>query len=76
MDNLKKQRTGEKLAYITNEYLPIMPFLEKVLPIYYIDGENVTGWPAKDDPIWSLAPGAIERLYILLLSEGQLRPVE
>ncbi len=77
MDNPEETKEQvKKLAYITNEYLPIMPYLEKVLPIYYIDGENVTGWPEKDDPIWSLAPGAIERLYILLLSEGRLRPVE
>jgi len=63
-----------KLAYITNEYLPIIPFLEKVLPIFYLDGKRVTGWPEPDDPLWSLAPGGIERVYVLLLSEGRLKP--
>lgn len=63
-----------KLAYITNEYLPMIPFLEKVLPLFYLDGKRVTGWPEPDDSTWSLAPGGIERVYVLLLSEGKLRP--
>lgn len=64
----------ERLAYITNEYLPFISFLEKVLPIFYLDGKRVTGWPNPEDPRWSLAPGGIERLYVLLLSNGELRP--
>ncbi|ADQ07973.1 extracellular solute-binding protein family 5 [Caldicellulosiruptor hydrothermalis 108] len=70
-DKKKSMDVVQKLAYITNEYLPIIPLFEKVLPIYYSD-KKVTGWPAKDDPIWSLAPGGIERVYNLLITTGKL----
>ncbi|ABP65908.1 extracellular solute-binding protein, family 5 [Caldicellulosiruptor saccharolyticus DSM 8903] len=73
-DKKKSVDVIQKLAYITNEYLPVIPLFEKVLPIYYSDGRKVTGWPAKDDPLWSLAPGGIERVYNLLITTGKLVP--
>jgi len=75
--DLKKQKElVEKLAYITNEYVPVIHFLEKRLMIYILSGVRVTGWPAPDDPVWTIAPGGIERCYVLLLTKGVLKPVE
>jgi len=74
-DKDKARELIQQLAYITNEYLPVISLYEKVLPIYYSDGYKVEGWPAKDDPIWTLAPGGIERVYNLLIGTGQLSPV-
>ncbi|MEZ0537605.1 ABC transporter substrate-binding protein [Caldicellulosiruptoraceae bacterium PP1] len=62
----------QKLAYITNEYLPVVPLFEKILPIYYSES-RITGWPSKTDAIWSLAPGGIERVYNYLITEGKLK---
>ncbi|SES68471.1 ABC transporter substrate-binding protein [Anaerobranca gottschalkii] len=75
-DEIKAKEIIEKLAYITNEYLPIIPIKEKVLPIYFNNGFRVQGWPDEKDPIWSLAPGGIERVYNLLIGEGILYPIE
>ncbi|AAM23362.1 peptide/nickel transport system substrate-binding protein [Caldanaerobacter subterraneus subsp. tengcongensis MB4] len=75
-DENKAMEIIQQLAYITNEYLPVIPLYEKVLPIYYNDGYRVTGWPSKEDPIWSLAPGGIERVYDLLITTGKLVPVK
>ena len=42
--------------------------------IFHVDGVRVTGWPAENDPLWTVAPGAIERFYAHLLIEGILKP--
>ena len=75
-DENKAMEIIQQLAYITNEYLPVIPLYEKVLPIYYNDGYRVKGWPAEDDAIWSLAPGGIERVYDLLITTGKLVPAK
>jgi len=74
-DKDKAREIIQQLAYITNEYLPVVSLYEKILPIYYGEGYRVQGWPAKDDSVWTLAPGGIERLYNLLIGTGQLSPV-
>ena len=73
-DPQKRKELVEKLAYISNEYLPLVPFLEKRIMIFYNDGGTVTGWPSQDDPLWSLCPGGIERFYVYLITTGQLKP--
>jgi peptide/nickel transport system substrate-binding protein len=61
------------LAWIHNENLPVLPFVEKRLMIFHLDKVRVTNWPDNDDPIWSVAPGGIERVYSTLMTEGRIR---
>lgn len=75
-DREKAKKIVEKLAYITNENLVFIPFLEKRIMIYHDDGDRVTGWPDLKSPLWTLCPGGIERFYVYLLSTGQLKPVK
>jgi peptide/nickel transport system substrate-binding protein len=73
-DEARAKEIIQQLIYITNEYLPVIPLYEKVLPIYYNDGHRIEGWPAVEDAVWSLAPGGIERIYNLLIGTGKLAP--
>ncbi|MBT9282731.1 MAG: ABC transporter substrate-binding protein [Hydrogenibacillus schlegelii] len=61
------------LARLTHEALPVVPLYEKVLPIYY-NTSRFAGWPEDHDPLWTLAPGGIERVYVVLAMSGQLQP--
>ncbi len=74
-DPERQKEIVQILSYIANEELPLVPIVEKRIGIYYLDGVRVTGWPSEDDPAWTLTPGGIERFYVLLLSEGILKPV-
>ncbi|MGY4706298.1 ABC transporter substrate-binding protein [Candidatus Bipolaricaulota sp. J31] len=75
--DLEKQKELIKtLAWIHNENLPVIPFVEKRLMIFYLDGVRATGWPAPDDPLWLLSPGGAERGYCTLLVEGIVKPVK
>ncbi|RLF21890.1 MAG: ABC transporter substrate-binding protein [Thermoprotei archaeon] len=65
-----------KLAWISSEYVPVIPFLEKRLVIFHLDGVRITGWPPSDDPVWTIAPGGIERCYVILMTSGILKPAE
>lgn len=65
----------EKLAYVTNEWLPGISFLQKRPQLFIVDGIRVTGWPPLDDPIYTFAFDGIERIYVLLLRDGILKPV-
>ena len=75
-DPEKQKDLVMKLAYITNEYLPVMMYLEKRIMIFHVDGVRVTGWPLSTDPVWTIAPGGIERFYVILITKGILKPVE
>ena len=75
-DRAKAKEVVKKLAYITNENLVFIPFLEKRIMVYHDDGDRVTGWPDLKSPLWTLCPGGIERFYVYLLSTGQLKPVK
>jgi peptide/nickel transport system substrate-binding protein len=66
----------EKLAYVTNEYLPYYSLYEKRMMLFLNDGTRVTGWPAEDDPIYSTCSGGIERMYKVLMQEGILQGVK
>jgi peptide/nickel transport system substrate-binding protein len=69
----RQRELVETLAWVANEYLPQLPYLEKRLMIFHLDRVRVTNWPDNDDPIWSVAPGGIERLYATLMTEGRIR---
>ncbi|HIC94760.1 MAG TPA: ABC transporter substrate-binding protein [Anaerolineae bacterium] len=71
----KQKELIKKLAWIHNENLPVLPFVEKRLMIYHLDGVRATGWPDPEDPLWLLGPGGIERLYVMLMGEGILKAV-
>jgi len=71
-DLAKQREIVQKLAWITNEYVLYIPTFEKALMIFY--NTRLEGWPAPNDPLWSVAPGGIERLYVLLIGTGTLKP--
>lgn len=71
----RQKEIVEMLAWVANEYLPQLPYLEKRLQIFHLDGVRVTGWPDNNDPIWSVAPGGVERLYCTLMTEGTIKAV-
>jgi len=74
-DLAKQKAIVEKLAWASNEYLPVLTLTEKRITIYYQDGLRVTGWPAKDDPMWQIAGGGTDKLYSTLIIGGTLKPV-
>lgn len=76
VDPERTRELVEKLAFVMNEWAPVLSFAEKTLMIFHVDGVRVTGWPDADDPVWTLAPGGIERVYMLLITTGVLRPVQ
>jgi peptide/nickel transport system substrate-binding protein len=63
------------LAYVTNENLFALPYVEKQLGIFRA-GDTITGWPEADDPLWTMCAGGIERFYMSLMVTGQLQPVQ
>ena len=75
VDFEKQREIVEKLAFVTNEWVPVIDFLEKALMIFHVDGARVTGWPPPEDPVWTIAPGGIERCYVILMTYGILKPV-
>jgi peptide/nickel transport system substrate-binding protein len=72
----KQKEIIKTLAWVHNENLPVLPFVEKTLFIYHLDGVRVTGWPAADHPYWLLGPGGIERLYVMFMGEGIIKAVK
>ena len=48
-DTAEQKKIIEELAWATNEYLPIIEFLEKNAQFFVCDGVRVTGWPFGDD---------------------------
>ncbi|KUK27718.1 MAG: ABC-type dipeptide/oligopeptide/nickel transport system, periplasmic component [Acetothermia bacterium 64_32] len=66
----------KSLAWIHNENLLVLPFVEKRIMIFHREGVRVTGWPALDDPAWLLAPGGIERCYTTFMVEDVIEPVK
>jgi len=74
-DPEKRKEIVWKLAYIVNENLWEIPWAEKRLQIFYLDGVRATGWPAPTDPVWTLYPGGAERLMYVLITHGVIKPV-
>lgn len=71
----RQEKIVEILAFIHNEYVASLPFVEKRLTIFNLEGVRVKGWPAAEDPIWSTAAGGIERCYTELMIEGIIKAV-
>lgn len=69
----EQQAIVRDLAYITNENLFALPYLEKSLGIYR-NGAKIQGWPAADDPMWTMCGGGIERFYTTLMVTGAITP--
>ncbi|GAB4411931.1 MAG: ABC transporter substrate-binding protein [Anaerolineae bacterium] len=68
-----QQAVVQQLALVTNENLVAMPYLEKQLGIFR-SSAAMEGWPAADDPLWTMCGGGIERFYVTLMVTGQLQP--
>ena len=75
-DPAKQKELVEKLAWIMNENVYQIPYCEKRLLIYHLEGLRVEGWPISTDPLWSICGGGIERFYVILMTSGILTPVE
>lgn len=71
----RQERIVEMLAWMHNEYVASLPFVEKRLMLFNLEGVRVKGWPAAEDPIWSTAAGGIERCYTELMIEGIIKAV-
>lgn len=74
-DVARQERIVEILAWTHNEYVASLPFVEKRLMLFNLEGVRVKGWPAAEDPIWSTAAGGIERCYTELMIEGIIKAV-
>ncbi|PKL78828.1 MAG: hypothetical protein CVV27_02755 [Candidatus Melainabacteria bacterium HGW-Melainabacteria-1] len=64
----------EPLLWLANRELPFLSIYEKRISVFALEGERVRGWPATDDPIWSLSATSIDTVYAYLLSSGRLLP--
>lgn len=64
------------LSEISNQYLPFIPIYEKNLTVFVVDGERVSGWPDKNDPIWTSSSSGLEGLYSYLISSGTVHKAD
>ncbi len=71
----EQQEIVRQLAYVSNENVFALPFLEKALLITH-NTATVTGWPPVDDPLWTMCGGGIERFYVTLMLYEGLAPAE
>lgn len=71
----RQEKIVEILAFIHNEYVASLPFVEKRLMLFNLEGVRVKGWPAIEDSIWSTAAGGIERCYSELMITGRIKAV-
>lgn len=74
VDPAKQKEIVEKLAWVTNEYLPFLSIFEKNLMIFVLDKKHVTGWPDASDPLWTTSPSGVEMTYSTIIMKGLLRP--
>jgi peptide/nickel transport system substrate-binding protein len=70
------KKSAETLLWLANHELPFLSIYEKRISVFALEGERVKGWPAPNDPIWSLSSTSIDTVYAYLLSSGQLQPGE
>jgi hypothetical protein len=70
------KKAAETLLWLANHELPFLSIYEKRISVFALEGERVKGWPAPNDPIWSLSSTSIDTVYAYLLSSGQLQPGE
>ena len=73
-DPAKQKEIVAELAWCTNEYLPVIEFLEKNAQFFVCDGVRVTGWPYGDELMnkfgWNWRVGSVKWLF-----DGTLKPV-
>ncbi|NOZ71765.1 MAG: ABC transporter substrate-binding protein [Chloroflexi bacterium] len=74
-DQDELQAVVQKAAWIANEHMLELPYAEKKLMEFH-NYAHVNGWPALDDPIWSLAGGGAERADVTMMVLGMLKPVD
>lgn len=65
----------QNLLWLANHELPFLAVYEKQISVFVLDGTDVRGWPAPQDPIWSLSSQSMETVYAYLLGSGRLQPV-
>ncbi|HEY9840346.1 MAG TPA: ABC transporter substrate-binding protein, partial [Candidatus Obscuribacterales bacterium] len=73
-DPIAVKAKAESLLWLANHELPFLSIYEKRISVFTLEGERVKGWPAADDPIWSLSSTSIDTVYAYLLSSGKLLP--
>ncbi len=73
-DEAKMKELVQTAAWISNEHLIAVPYLEKRLMMFH-NRKHVTGYPDVDDPLWSLGGGGAERAYVVMMRKGLLKPV-
>lgn len=71
----RQKKIVEILAFIHNEYVASLPFVEKRMMVFNLEGVRVEGWPALEDPIWSMVPGRVELGYSELMIQGIIKAV-
>ena len=77
----------EKLAWATNEYLPVLEFLEKRAQFLILDGVRAIGWPEysphpTEPNVWVPGPEMLDKFgynwrfaTVMWMAEGTLVPV-
>ncbi|HEY9843263.1 MAG TPA: ABC transporter substrate-binding protein, partial [Candidatus Obscuribacterales bacterium] len=73
-DPVAVKAQAQTLFWLANHELPFLSIYEKRISVFALEGERVRGWPAADDPIWSLSSTSIDTVYAYLLSSGKLLP--
>lgn len=73
-DPSQTRRRIQNLLWLANHQLPFLEVYEKQISVFVLEGADVRGWPAKQDPIWSLSSQSMETVYAYLLASGRLLP--
>lgn len=69
----RQQEIVENLGYAANELLSQMIWVEKQFHFCLFEDE-IAGFPATDDPLWLLAPGGQERVWVWMIINGMIEP--
>lgn len=69
----RQQEIVETLAWVANEYLAEQVYVEKQFHFCVYEDE-IAGFPPTDDPLWLLAPGGQERVWVWLMITGTISP--
>jgi peptide/nickel transport system substrate-binding protein len=72
-DQARQKEIVETLAWVANEKLAQMVWVEKQFHFCLFEDE-VGGYPPTDDPLWMLAPGGMERVWVWLMINGTIQP--
>ena len=72
-DMKRQKEIVETLAWVANETLSQMIWVEKQFHFCLYEDE-VAGYPPTEDPLWMLAPGGMERVWVWLMVTGTIYP--